>query len=351
MTAISSTIKFLFKGDLKLVALLVLLSYPLFYFSYKFCLPDFGGDDYYAYQHLYSSWDFEKVQSPFNMRIISSFFIFLFNKIGFYYDTETVFTTIHPEFDQKVFFNAIFFNYLCIVFTCLIIYRTVNEFCQNKFYSFIAACVYLLGFGTLFFSLKPASESCGILLLSLTFNFYLKKNYWAFFFLFISLFQREYIYFVFGIISVIDFYFNRKRYYIYMAASSLLLFSVYVFLRQSYFYTPHFEFQMSFSTFFNSILNPQIDASFIKQSLLLSNLLLIYYLTVLYKKANGFSFSKNFLMNITVLFMQVILMSIMARFGNNAGRYFYYTSPILIYYLFIELKPLLNHYLKMDRNV
>ena len=82
----------------------VMLSYPMFYFSYKFCLPDFGGEDFYAYEKLYENWNFRQVDCPFNMRLISSFFIFLMNKIGFYYDTRIVFTSFHPNHDQKVFF-------------------------------------------------------------------------------------------------------------------------------------------------------------------------------------------------------------------------------------------------------
>lgn len=332
--------------------LLIMLSYPLFYFSYKFCLPDFGGEDYFYYQHLYSNWDFEKVPSPFNMRIISSFFIFLFNKIGLYYDTKIVFTSFHPELDQQVFFNAILFNYICVIFTCLVIFKLIDEEFGNKVYSFAGACTYLLGFGTLFFSLKPLSEACGILLIALTFYFYRKRSPWMFLFLLVSIMQREYIYFVFAIIGMVDFYYNRKRYYILTVLASVVLFFVYVILRKTFFYTPHFEYQMTISTFIHSILNPQIDlSSFVKQSFLLSNLLFLYYIVILYKNINQFSFNKNYFINITLLFIHVILMSIMACFGNNVGRYFYYTAPILIYYLFIELKPLVISYLKTEKNV
>ena len=96
----------------------ILLSFPLFYFAYKFCLPDFGGEDFFSYYHLYKNWDFSKVDCPFNMRLVSAFFIYIMNAMGLHYDTKIVFTYFHPDLDQQVFFNAICFNYLCVMGTC-----------------------------------------------------------------------------------------------------------------------------------------------------------------------------------------------------------------------------------------
>lgn len=328
----------------------ILLSYPLLYFSYKFCLPDFGGQDFYSYYFLYKDWDFEKIICPHNMRLLSAYCIHMMYKLGFYYDTEVVFTTVHPYFDQKVFFNAILFNYICVVSTCLMLYHIVLQYSGNKLFSFFSGVLYLLGFGTLFFSLKPLTEACGILLMAICFFFYLQKSPWIFILFPLALFQREYIFMVLGIISLIDFYFLRIRYLLLIFISSLLFFAVFLILRKTLFYTPHFDYQMSPDTLLNSILHPFVNwTSFIKQSLLLSNLLFLYFFVIIYKRINNFSVSKNYFVNIILLLMQVLLMGIMIQGAENMGRIFYYTTPILIFYLFMELKPLFLPYIYSEK--
>lgn len=329
-----------------------LLSYPLFYFSYKFCLPEFGGEDYYAYLYLYESWNFDEVASPFNMRVISSYAIFLMNKIGFFYDTETVFAGYHPDLSLQVFFNAVFFNYLCVVATCVVVYHILLTTVGNNFYSFCGGCLYLLGYGTLFFSLKPLSDACGVLLMALTFYFYLRKDYWIFLVLLLSVLQREYIFIVCGIIACIDLYFSRNRYFLHVLIGSVFFFALYYVLRKTLFFTPHFESQTSPVSFAHSLLSPTIDwISFFKQTILLSNLLLFYAAVLVFKRSVGSPINNTYLIITVLLLVQVILMSIMARFGNNAGRYFYYTSPVIIFYLFTELKPLMSKYIYFKENV
>lgn len=332
--------------------LYTLLSYPLFYFSYKFGLPDYGGDDFFSYYPLYRDWDFAKVECPFNMRIISCFSIFLLNRIGLNYNTETAFMAMHPGYDHQVFFNAVLFNYICVILTCIVIYKTAKLISQNELFCFLAGCIYLLGFGTLFFSLKPLSESSGILILSIGFYFYARKSHWVFLLFPLALFQREYIFIVFGILAAYEFFLFRKKYYFWILLSSVLFFGIYFILRKTIFFTPRWNFQTSPASFLDALSDSGIDpASFIKQSIFISNLFWIYLCVLIYKKFNNLPFNKHYLIIIVLLLAQVLIMSILARFGNSAGRYFYYTSPILIFYLFTELKPVLSPYLKYRNDV
>lgn len=337
-------------SKLNVLVLYVLLSYPLFYFSYKFCLPDFGGDDFFSYYSMYKSWDFNGVPCPFNMRIVSSFLIFLMNKTGFYYDTETVFHTVHPEYSQQVFFNAVFFNYLCVILTCFIIYKTVSRIAGNPFFAFLAGSLYLLGFGTIFFALKPISESCGILLLAWAFYLYLKRSNWIYAVFLLALFQREYLFISFAVLSLYDYIILKEKYLLGVVAGAVVFFGAYFVLRKTVFYTPHWDFQTSPATFFST--DTGIDLpSFIKQSVFISNLLFIYLLVIMHKKSRNMAFNRHYLAVTLLLLVQVMAMSVMARFGNSAGRYYYYNSPILIYYLFSELRPLLATYLRFKENV
>lgn len=329
-----------------------LLGFPLFYFAYKFGLPDFGGQDYRSYQLLYAHWDFAKVDCPFNMRLIGSFFIYLMNTMGFNYDTETVFHLVHPKYDQQVYFNAVFFNFICVVITCYVIYRTVLLISKNELYSFFAGTIYLLGFGTLFFSLKPTSEACGILLAAWAFYYYIQQKRLVHLILFLSLFQREYMFIVFGIMAGMDFFFTRKRYYAEVLVSSVLFFVVYYILRKTLFFTPTWDFQTSPSSLIALIFDSEIEAvSFIKQTIFISNIFWIYVFVVAYKRLNKLEYDKHFLITILIILIQVILMSIITKFGNNAGRYFYYTSPIVIYYLFVELMPLFSQHVNFKKHV
>lgn len=325
----------------------ILLSYPMFYYAYKFGFPDFGATDYYSYAILYKDWDFSKIESPYNLKLISCFCIYLMNKIGFYYDAEIVYTTIYPQFDQQVFFNAIFFNYICVVLTCIVIYKLVFRIFKNEVYAFAFGLFYLLGFGTIFFALKPSSDSCAILLFGISFYYYLKKSYWIYLCLILAVMQREYILIIYIVITVIDYFYDRKKYYIGIFVSSCLLFIVYYIIRKTWLYTPRYEYAMSLKSYFNAIFHPNLEwLPFLKQTLLVNNLLFVYIVVLVVKKTKQLKINRNYFYNILFVLLQGLVMSVLTHFGNNAGRYFYFAVPMLLFYLAVEAKPLLSDYLK-----
>ena len=320
---------------------LLMLSYPLFYFSYKYTLPDMGGADYFHYLHLYESWDVEHTEAPFNMRIVGSYGTHLFNKVGLHYDTETVFATVHPELSQQTFFNALFFNYLCVLLSAFVVFQTAKARLNNGLLAFIGSLVFLLGFGTIFFLLKPANDACGVLLIAIGFHFYLRRSAWVYPILLLCVFQREYALMVFGMLAAVDYFFERRRYFVAVLLASIASFGLYYILRKTVFYSPLHDGQTKPGFFLQSLLHPEIAwGPFIKQLALSCNLLWLYVAVVVYKMWNGIAFNKRFLTLVLVLFVQVIFMSIAAGFGNNTGRIFYFTAPILIYFLMHELKEL-----------
>src|ERR1051326_2400508 len=185
------------KIDLLVFSVFVLISYPLFYYAYKYCSPQVGQlTDYYSYYNLYDKWDFGKVESPFNIRLISSFFVFLFGKLNFYYDTQIAFNMG----SQKIFFDAIFLNYIFVVLTCMAIFKTVYHFFSNYLFAFGISVLYLLGFGTIFFELSPITDSCSVFLMAVIFYFYLRQSKWVLLFLSLAVFQREYILLAMGLL-------------------------------------------------------------------------------------------------------------------------------------------------------
>ncbi len=337
-------------GDLKVLFLYVLLSYPLFYFAYKFGTPAFGGEDFFSYYHLYKDWNFEKVDTPFNMRILSCFLVFLFNKAGFHYTTETVFAKFHPELDLQVYFNSVFVNYICIVLTCFVIYKLIRRVDGNEVFRFMAGLLYLLAFGTLFFSLKPLTEAPGVLLFAVIYYSYVEKSKWYFFFLLLALFQREYIFIVFGMITLLDLFKTKEKFYLAGLIGCIGMFGIYLLLRNTVFHTPRYDYQLSFDTYLNSFFDTGLSFwSFFRQSILSLNLVLLYLAILAYKRLKGLELNKYHLLMVLVLLAQVIVMSIMTHFGNNAGRYYFYITPLIILFIALEAKPLLEQKLRFGK--
>jgi hypothetical protein len=328
-------------SDLRLLIVLLLLSYPLFYFSYKYTLPDMGGADYFHYLHLYEDWDIEHTEAPFNMRMLGSFGTYMMNKAGLHYDTETVFASVHPELSQQTFFNALFFNYLCVLLTAFVVYKTLISSVKNAILAFIGSLIFLLGFGTVFFLLKPANDACGVLLIALGFHFYLRKSEWVYPVLLLCIFQREYALMVFGMVAAVDYFFERHRYFVTVLLASIMSFGLYYVLRKTIFYSPLHDGQTKPGFFLHSLLHPEIEwGPFIKQLVLSCNLLWLYVVVVAHKMWNGITYNKRFLAVVAVLFIQVVFMSIAAGFGNNTGRIFYFTVPLMVYFLLMESRDL-----------
>jgi hypothetical protein len=325
------------------VFLLLILSYPLFYFSYKYTLPDMGGADYFHYLHLYESWDVANTEAPFNMRIIGSYGTYLFNMAGLNYSTETAFAQAHPELSQQTFFNALLFNYLCVLMTAWVIYRTARFTGLTALHSFIGSLVFVSGFGTIFFLLKPANDACGVLLIALGFHFYLQRSKWIFLILAMCILQREYALMVFGMVAAVDWLFDRNRYQLWVGLGSVAAFGFYFLLRKTWFYSPLHDGQTKPGFFLQSLLHPEVDwAPFVKQLALSCNILLLYVLVVVYKKWTKQPCNKRFIWIIAVLFTQVVFMSIAAGFGNNTGRIFYFSIPVVIYVLLQESRTVVQ---------
>jgi hypothetical protein len=228
-----------------------------------------------------------------------------------------------------------------VVLTALVIYYTAKRTGINSVRSFIGALVFLLGFGTLFFLLKPANDACGVLLIALGFNFYIRKSPWIYLILALCVIQREYALMVFGILAAIDYLYERHRYGVYTLAASVVCFAAYCVLRKTVFYTPLHDPQTKAGFLLNALLHPKVDwVPFIKQLALSCNLLILYGGVLVYKKLFGLAIQKRYVWITVSLFAHVVFMCIVVGFGNNTGRIFYFTAPILVYYLLHESKEL-----------
>ncbi|GEM_PF-3953287 len=110
---------------------LLLASYGVLYFSYKYYLPWFGGDDFAEYYKMYlAPLDSRQAQAPFVYRQLGALITSLIHKAGLYYPSRIAF--IDPAYDQRVFFAALFSNYLALLASAVSVCMTLNRLTQGR---------------------------------------------------------------------------------------------------------------------------------------------------------------------------------------------------------------------------
>jgi hypothetical protein len=334
-----------YKHSLKALSVYFLLSYAFLYFAYKYFAPDIACVDFFNYYPLYKDFDVQSVGSPFNTRLLNPLFVFVFNKLGIYYNTYTSFQ--NPDINQSVFFNALLVSYLAVVFTALVIYLTCYNYFKNKLFSFFVGLFYLMGGGTLVFCINPATDAFSVLLLALIFKSYTEKSKWIYLLLLLAVFQREYIFMVISLIAIIDFWFDRKnlKNYLSVVLAAVICFGIYMILRSTILYTPAHPEQLEYSQYISRLLFPKINFSeYIRQGLFTQNILFTYLFVIMYKLAKKQTVVKKNISIIGMLILQINFICLIALLGNNIGRIFYMTTPIILYYLAIEVYPIYSKY-------
>ena len=329
------------KRNLAILLYFALTAFPLFYFVYKYSSPYVGMIDFFDYYKLYERMDFHSADSPLNMRLLSSFFVYLLNSTGLSYNTVTQIDG--APFQKSIYFNAVFLNYIWVVFTCFLIYKLARKRNQSKILSLFVATLYLLGFGTIFYELMPLADALAVLLFALFLWFYSKRSHLVLIPLFLLVFQREYLLLAIGLLTLLDFLKFRNRYLLLNFFYCVLFFSVYVVLRKVYFETPRYAHHTSLSFLGSSIFTNHFPIlPFIRQTLMTMNIGLIYFALVFYKMYRGISFQKHDFNIIVFLLMQVVLLAFLLALGNNTGRYFYMLLPLILLLIGDEVKVFLE---------
>lgn len=327
----------MFKQNVVLTALYATLAFPLFYFVYKYNTPYLGMIDFFEYFKLYSKLDYASADSPLNMRLVSSFIVFCMSKTGFVYDTAS--NMDNTPFDKVVYFNAVFFNYICVVFTSVAIFRLAQNSGYNKLLSFLGGVLFLLGFGTIFFELTPLTDALAVLLFAIILIYYNKKSYWLVIPIILLILQREYVLMAVGLIGLTDYIKYKHKFYMHTLIFCLIGFAIYVVLRKLIFETPRYahhtssDFILSSLTHLNFPLIP-----FIRQTLMTMNIFIIYLFIVAFKYYKNLPFNRYSLLKNLLLLAQILILTFLLALGNNAGRYFYILVPLIILSILEELR-------------
>ena len=335
------TTKLNYKHLIGIWILLFLLAFPLFYFVLKFGNPLFGTNDFFQYYNLYKDFDIAATDSPFNMRLISSFIIYCMYKSGLHYNTATAFDVF--SLDKAVYFNAVLFNYLCVITTSTILFKIVYKIHNSYLWALISGVLYLLGFGTLFYEIMPITDALSVLLFTLAWQEYIQKNYKIFVWFIFLIFQREYIFLAFMLIAFCDYIKFKNNFFLHVLISSISAFIIYYVLRKTLFYTPTYNHQTDFTYFIKMFTELRFSIwIYFKQTLLTMNLSLLYLFILAYKYYFKIPFNRYFLFLFMLLFIQINIISFAAVFGNNTGRYFYILIPMFIIQIINETKPLIK---------
>lgn len=273
------------------------------------------------------------------MRLVGAWVVHWFYRLNFFYDTETAFDKYQAwGFLKQVYFNAVLFNWLCVVVTCTLLFNIVKEHTGNLLFSFGGGLLYLLGFGTIFYAMMPLTEACSILLFTITLQQYLRRSYLVIIPLLLLIFQREYVLLAMGLLTICDLVFYKERYFLFVLMTALLSFGVYYFLRKTVFYTPALDFQSGAGFMWKNLIYPNIDfGQYLKQQLLTLNIFFLYLVLMVYKWWHKLAVDRFAFIKVMLLFLQVNVVSISGGHGNNVGRYFYLLVPMVIFYLIREM--------------
>ena len=332
------------------LCLLVLFSYPLFYYAYKFGTPDLGNSDFYSYYGIYKSWDFTGVESPFNTRLVSCGLVFLLHKTGLFYDTLISYQ--NPQISQRVVFSAVLFNYACTVLTAWMAIRLIYRYCCNRAYALMFGAAYLLGFGTLFYSINTITDAASYLLFALIFDAYLRRSWWILPLLALAVLQREIIFAYVGLMALFDLVTKRtsRQYGIGSMVAAVFGMGAYIALRKTIFLTPQHTNQMEVGNYMERLLHPAVSTwgEYVRQVFLNQNILLLYLGVIAYKILKRFKIERGNAALVAALYFEGVMISFVGLFGNNLGRFVNLLSPIILLFAALELKPLLREQFRND---
>lgn len=327
--------------DLKIHVLFIyiLLAFPMFYFAYKFGVLLQGYKDAESYLKLYADLNSPEVEAPFNMRLLSASIIHVMDKIGLMYYTECAIDA-YPQFNKSLFFNNIFFNFVCISLTSFSLFTIFRKLNFNIILSFLAGVLYLLGFGTLFYLMMPGPDALSVLIFTWIVYFYVNKHFAVLPLFMLLILQREYYFLSFMVISLMDFIKHKNKYHVLIFLFNILCFATYFVLRKTIFHTYHWQHQTSPEFLIKTLFDSDLQlVPLIKQSLMTMNIYLIYIFILMYKKWKGMPINSHLLYITLLLLAEITILSFAATFGTNNGRYFYLNIPYFLYLMMLELKP------------
>lgn len=341
-----------------------LLTFPLFYFAYKYNLPKVGSSDIYHYLYIYQNpFSFEGADSPFVYRQVSALLVNLFVNSGLYYDAAISF--YNESFSQEIYFAAIAVNWIVMLGgSSLISVHFANK--SGSSYGWILSVtvctVFFLQFSTIFhgFSESPDGVSVGLAMACYV-AYATKRSALFLVLLIVSVFQRELLSPLFAIVIASGllwhYYLERRveRREIYMLMASIFCCLLYLAIRLVMFpdSSGNHDNQTSISSSIQHLQTFEINIEFVRQVILSQNLLWIILFAYFFVMPNPLIHLQDRILSDLMLaslaaIVTLVFFSLAAGIGNNIGRILMYGSPFYMALLHRVLTITLekNAYLK-----
>lgn len=327
------------------ITVIFLLTYGFLYSGYKLWTPEItGGSDFYEYYKMFQNPINNDASSPFIYRQFTAWTVYLIDNLNLSYNTLISFN--NPLIDQSTFLSIIISNYLALVFTSLIIIYAVDYVILKK--SFLlplsAGLIVFFSFNTFTHNISGIYESWSWFFYALIFFLYLKKSNWIYVIILLSIFQREVIPIVFGVLSFLDYVFdfgkNNKQkfwldFYFRVFSISFFAFILYFLIRTQFFPVQGNENQVQIIFLLETLLNFRISISWFVPVFLSQNIFIVYLLSVISNRFNNDLLKQT--ISLFLIYFFLTLIGISTGLGSNLGRILSQLNPILIILIFKNL--------------
>lgn len=261
------------------LCIMVVASYGLLYFTYKFSRPWPGSNDYYAnYYFMYlSPLDVHAAPAPYNLRQVSAVITHLVLATHLYVPNRTA--VMVPGRDPRVLFAAMVTNWAFLLLAAWLAGLIAEEELghPNAVAALIAGFLCLLAFQTPFFVLSGLTEGLNWFLLAAGFLAYLRRaRSWLLLVLIVSIVQRESVPIIMGVIAACDLTLSRedRRFKAQTIAAAAACFALYFLARR--FFLPGSESETHFTAMLASIRHPGPASTFLSQMVLTQSTAILF---------------------------------------------------------------------------
>jgi hypothetical protein len=335
-------------GPLRIV-ILFLTSYAIFYYAYKFYIPNIGGgSDFYKYKKMIlEPLSLDAAKAPFVFRQFGSVIANLIYQSGLYYDAEISYEC--PETEKRIFFAAILSNYFALLTAAYVSSLTVDRLIGKIYLSYgvLSGLMLFLSFGTLAYTLTGLMEGWTLAFIAFGFYALVKKDIYIYaFVLALSIFQKETISIIMLAMSIPSLSRRKSMHEVSQAITwiglPLLAFSVYIALRTLILKVPGYENQTNVHAMLGAAKTFGFSYIFIIKVFLSQNLsyVLVILLSLILAIENGKQKIPRADLMFGLIFSYIALTfaGILANIGNNVGRILLNLAPItcclISYYIY-----------------
>ncbi|WP_428425446.1 hypothetical protein [Methylibium sp.] len=331
-----------FRSGLALYLLILIIGFGALYFSYKFYNPFPWHDDFIEYHKMYlRPFDPAAAMAPFTFRRLSALFTHAIYAIGIYYPADIVFH--EPGYTQRMFFAALFSNFLCLTGAAWLAGKAVKIITGTRglVYPLIAGTLCFLSYYTQFAVLTGYTEGMTWFLVAAAFVAYLGRRVGVLaIILVLSIVQRESVSVAFAVISAAGMVFDRtQRPFNYkVLLISIACFAGY-FVMRKFSGISGYENQTSPAALLAALLAFPIDKQIIFNGFFAQNVIILYFIVsvAVFKLVPEHRF---WMPALTVTFLVIFVLGILAGIGGNVGRICAILTPIFAAFSAVSLMKL-----------